>query len=977
MKVIKTEDFSSTMNLPKKTISVDGNLVKRQGYFLEKIRDNNKYKKAIKKNEEKAIKYKIANFPINISDNLDSTVVFNQILKDMYIRYELLSGNIVEDIITFIDKGVELKNKDIDDENVIKKDSKIDKKKINENIKAKQAATTKIVNTLKKQISEINKLGTLLDYNEYYNSTAEGNVEAIIIDKFLELYNKNKIYRSFRPIHYCTKCRETSDKSNIKYKKEELDNYYVLYNLKSDKEGILKDIDNINKVYFIASTIMPWTMISSEWIGVAKDIEYSLVQVLEKDEKKYFILASDMVEEFMSYNFYIKYVVVKTFDYEKLEKLDCYNPLNYNKTVRVIATNKNNIFVDKKNSSGVRIVSSGHTYLDYLIHKEVNKYKLKCVINPDGITNSLALVYNNMNYSEVNNKVIEFLKNNNFIFYSTKVKTAIPYCKKCNEKLVYRSVSEWYLKKDKKITEEQYKILISCMSSSDKYKNEEFKNQIDKINNNNEIVISDRKEIGIPIPVFYCAECGHEIVGEKINKIVGKIFREKGSDFWYKSTPEQILQGQVGCMNCGGSFLFKDDGSLNEIFKDLSIPFIANKDERYINLCIESKEKFYNKLNQLSFADCIDSTFEDLNKIMIHSVVDENMKNIENQINKSDLKLDTKNKKNNKNSKNKKYNITIAEEKDIKSDVAIKKVIESYGTDILRLWVISKSNDNVIKLNDQYMINTKKIYMKIRRTFKFLLSNLTDFNPTKNYINPNSRVDIDKLLYNKLINLSENIKKSYDSLNLKKVYDLLIKFSMNDLCNEYFETIKYRLYVLKQNDNQRRSTQSTLYDILMNFVVFFEPIIPFTLEEIWPYIWHSNDEETNNILLYRQNLEHSEVNVEEASKKWIRIYKLKNNVKPYLLNARKSNIIHDKIEATLNINVNNEEAKKFIEDNYEDIRATLGISKIVVNISDQQGFEITKTEGTQCRRCRQYSIYIGQNFKYTYLCPKCADILES
>ena len=107
-------------------------------------------------------------------------------------------------------------------------------------------------------------------------------------------------------------------------------------------------------------------MISSEWLAVAKDVEYSLVQVLHKDKKIYYIIASDMVEEFMMYKFFVKYVVVDTFSSDELSGLECINPLNYNKTVKIIQSSKRNIIIDKKNTSGIRIVSSGHTYLDYL-----------------------------------------------------------------------------------------------------------------------------------------------------------------------------------------------------------------------------------------------------------------------------------------------------------------------------------------------------------------------------------------------------------------------------------------------------------------------------------------------------------------------------------------------------------------------------------------------------------------------------------
>ena len=957
MKVIKTEEFSNTMNLPRKTISVDGNLIKNQEYFLDKIRDDNKYRKAYQKNIEKAKRYKFANFPVNVSDMLEPTVVFNQILKDIYIRYEFLNGNIVNDNITFVDRGVENSESNLNVDNV------------EENIKVKEIARSRVISNLKKQIHEVNMLGTLLNYNEHYNCTTDGNLELIIINKFLELYRKRKIYRSFRPIYWCTECRTSIGKDDVKSKKEMVDEHYILYNVKKDDEDILK-LPKLTNVYIIATTILPWSMISSEYIAIIKDGEYSIVQALENETKKYYIIEGSKVENVMKSHPDAKYVVIRNIKAAEVAKLQCVNPLNYRKNVSIICTSRKNIVLDDQNGTGIRIVSSGHSYLDYIIHKQSNQNGIKCVLNEDGTTNSLAFVYNNnLNYLDVNEKVIEFLQNNDFVYNTEKVKTAICYCKECGNKLIYRSITEWYLKKNEKITNELFEKLVSKMSSSDKYKTEEFKSQVEKINSFNEIVISDRKKVGIPIPVFVCAECNSEIVGDSINDIVIKTFKEKGSDFWYKSTPEQILKGQVECKKCGGKFLFKDNGSLNDFFKELSIPFILNSNEDTKSICIESKERFFNKLNEMSYADEVDKTFGSLDKLMVHDVVEEKMEN--------NSKTESEDEKTKKKSIFDLIRKTErkTEKLDVDNDIAIKNVIQKYGIDVLRLWVMSKSNDNDIRLNKQYMINTKKKYMNIRRTLKFLLSNLTDFNPTKNYINPEDRNDIDRILYVKLQQLNTLVEEQYKVLNFKKIYDALIKYSEKTLCDEYFETIKYRLYVLKKDEFARRSSQSTMYDILMSFVTLLQPIIPLTLEEIWPYIWHSNEEEASNILVFRREFKNKDIDINNELKKWNRIYKLKNEIKKYISKAKIDEVIKHKIEATVTINTSNEEYKQFILNNYEDIRGTLGVSQILVNICDEEKIEISKTEGTQCRRCRQYSIYIGQNFKYTYLCPKCADIL--
>ena len=298
-----------------------------------------------------------------------------------------------------------------------------------------------------------------------------------------------------------------------------------------------------------------------------------------------------------------------------------------------------------------------------------------------------------------------------------------------------------------------------------------------------------------------------------------------------------------------------------------------------------------------------------------------------------------------------------------------------YGTDILRLWALSKSQDKNIRLNKQFIINTNKDYKNIRRTFRYLLSNLADFNPTTSYIKVEDRVDLDKVFYDKLMSLDEVISNAYDMLEYKKVYDNLIKFCTKELCLKYFDIIKYRLYVLKQNDIKRRSTQSTMYDILIKLVFYFEPIIPFTLEEIWPYLWHSDETESKNILTFRDNVRKVNLNIDKEKEKWDRILKIREFVKKYLDKAIATRVVKNKLESQVRI-FTDKDTVDFIEENYNDILESLNVSRIFTNISNEKKVEVSKKDGVACARCRHVSIYIRKNLKYQYLCPNCVKILE-
>lgn len=964
MKIKGDKDYSEIMNLPKKTIPTDGNLPQRQEYFLEKIQDEAKYRQAIEKNKLSSKRYRITNIPIRVDNVLDTTVVLNKILKDIYIRFQVMSGNIVDDKIVFSDNGLEDNIQSSEEKDMNKK-----KSEIQSGLKERQEAKKRMANKINRQLIEINNLGTVINYGRHYKLMSDMEYENKIIYNFLELYKQGKLHRKMIPVHWCVKCKSALEQNEMVNDNLKVSNYYILYKVLREKDDIFEKYGNPEELYFIATTILPWTMTVSENIALAKEEKYSLIQVYENGAKKYFIVASDKVEEFMQYNFYIKYVVLDEFEASKLTKVVCSNPLNYTKKVKVIVAPKKLVYVDEKNTSGIRIVSSGATYLDYLIFKDYAVGHLRSGLDENGKTTPIALVYNNTFYKEVGEKIVKFLKDNSFIYYSNEVKTSIQKCKKCDEELIYRIIPEWYLVKENKISQEEIDKLISKVSANEKYKKEELIAQINKINQQEKVVVSNNKCIGLPVPVFYCAECNELIVNETTNKLISKLFQEKGIDAWYKETPEQILQGQVACPKCRCTFLFKDTGNLNEFFKYMSMDMVDD-DNSYKDVSIESRTNFYRKLKWLSFSDSFEKRIDDIYKIMVHSDVEENMKQA--PINILDINPDEIPKKSkNKNQKD----VSIGEDKEIKSEVAVKKIATKYGTDILRLWAISKANENSIKLNEHYIINTDKAYKNIRKTFKFLLSNLTDFNPLKNYVNVLDRQDLDIYMYGIAMKYNVQIYDAYNNLELKKVYDLLTKICKNELCAKYFEAIKYRLYVLKQDSKKRRSTQSTMYDILMYLVIFFAPILPFTLEEIWQYIWHKDASEEQNILVFRQPLVREEIDTTKETEKWDRIFRIINVARKQINKAKNDKIIKNSLEAMVTMNVKKEN-KEFIDKNFDDIYLSLNISELKVVESEEESVEVTKHEGVQCAMCHQYSIYIGRDLKYRYICPRCAEVME-
>lgn len=955
MKVISDKDFTKTLNLPTKNISVAVEGSKREGYFLEKIQDVKKYKAVIDRNiKNGGMKYKISEIPINIDDTLDSTLLINKIYKDVYIRHEVMLGNIVDHEVMFVstNESQESDKEDAKESTVEDKKSKLkllkkeDKNsKISNNqalIKLRQSNNLKLENEVRKQIQEINNLGTIMDYKKNNVTEFESKFRDNMLDIFLSLYESGKVKKELRPIHWCVKCAKSVNKKHLHFEKKDVTLEYIKYKVDTEN-GLFSKYKNLKNTYFIATTIFPWQMLSSSYIAVAKDVEYSLVEVKEDNVVYHYIIATDKVDLVMQLNFYVKYDKLVALKSEDLKKIICISPINPDKKIYVTDTKKEYIEVLANKGTGVNIVSAGNTYLDYLILKDVEmENKLLNVVDKKGKITTIDLNYANKPYTEAQEEITKKIEELNLMYSKENTKIKVPKCSTCNEDVIYRIISQWYIKKSDNDNELKENLLglIDRMCANNRYKSNEYCTVINKINNVKETIISDERVVGTPIPTFYCAACGKEILSKLSIDVIKKLLKVKGIEQWHKLTPEEILEGQVSC-ECGCGFFFKDESTLNDFFGVVSTVLSQSKQTEEEKLTpkitIESKQTFFEKLLAISFSNNIKEEIDIINTAMIHSSI-ENVK------------------------------------KD-KKEFDFKNAIEKYGTDILRLWAMSNSNKNVLRLNEQSIINTKFDYMAIRRTFKFLLSNLSDFNPLKDNISLVDRNDLDKVVYKNLGVLTKKLDENYKKIEFHEVYNTLVSYCKQDLCRDYFNTSKYNLYVLNKEDKKRRSVQSTFYDILMTLVVYLGPIIPFTLEEIWPFIWHKNNIEAENLLMYKYNKVKLEDEVKEECEKWKTIYYIRDRVRKNINNAKQKQVIKNDIEAKVIINTK-EKQKEFIDKNHEELKNSLNVSLIEVNIKEKPSIRIEKAPGTQCVRCKEYSVDIGMDFKYRYLCPKCSKILH-
>lgn len=948
MKINRQKNFDDTLNLPKDTIPSDAKLVKKQGYFLESLQDPKKYRDAQQKNANSKYLYNISQIPLDIKQRINPKDIVNEIFKDVLIRYECMQGNSTFHKIGFIY------------ENTLQDEEEISK---NGDVKNRVAFQKKLYDTVSDKIHRIRTLGTVVDYSKDNYSTISNEFSNKVIDKFYKMYNNGKIYFDEKPMHYCSNCGKYYDKTGVKYIKKKHINLYTMYRVKDDR-GVLSKYNNLRNTYVIATTINPWMVAVSDELVIEKNTTYSIVEVEQISSTQHYIIKKDNVSQVMQNAFFTKYIIKDEITSKDLEQFLLINPMDYTQCIQIISEDEIYVSPDKKNSTGIRVIVPEYSYLDYLIYKKQKKELKGAVINENGVIlrGNVRVVGKKIN--SVNEFIISYLRKGEFIFLGDYIALSLPVCEKCNVDTIYISKPAFYIKSNLKEAEEIKEKAIELLEKSTFTKKgfkEYVKRKILRLDTNQDVIISDYSMLGTLVPIYKCLGCNTYYINDDTVTLTKEFIKNKGITQLNVASAQDILKSKNICAKCGKDMIAKCDIVFNIFFRKLCIDILEriNTTKQKIDVLIQSRNDFVDRLKILMYDENGIEELNNIEKYILHSDVLEDTKIIAKPI-----FFD----------KNSKEDIANA----IKTEIGILDVSKKYGTDILRLWgVLSARNKNII-LNEQSIIKSNKIYKNLRRAIKFLLSNLQDFNPSIDYIEIENRTDLDKYMYIKLYDISSYVREEYEKCNFDVACKTLCSFVKEDLCIDYFNSIKYRLYILDKKDKIHLMTLSTLFDIFMQLVMYLEPIIPFTLEEAWQYAWHSSKEEEKNILMHRESITLSKLEKDDFSKKWNKIFKFARSTNKLINNAIAKKEVNNSQEVLLVLNVL-EEKKAFLEENIENLEKTLNVSKVEVNVVDdssKRGIVIKKAVGQKCARCRNITPDVGRDVRYVHICQNCVKILE-
>jgi len=301
-------------------------------------------------------------------------------------------------------------------------------------------------------------------------------------------------------------------------------------------------------------------------------------------------------------------------------------------------------------------------------------------------------------------------------------------------------------------------------------------------------------------------------------------------------------------------------------------------------------------------------------------------------------------------------------------------VMRKYGADILRLWVASSDYSEDVRLSDEILTRLADAYRKIRNTYKYLLSNLYDFDPATDSVGHKDMLEADRWILSRLSGLIKDSSKNYDAFAFHKIYRDIYGFCVYEVSSVYLDILKDRMYTFRSDSAGRRSGQTAMFELLNALLRIAAPLLPMTTDEAWGYLKLPKKSDSVHLEDWPED-RHDRWFDEALNKKWEALIRIREEVLKSLEEARSSGRIGSSLEARVIITAGSPADKKLLDDNAPMLRYLFIVSQAEVSGDiDPEGkirAAVEKAKGAKCQRCWNYSEGVGKDEKHPALCERC------
>ncbi|WP_020183871.1 isoleucine--tRNA ligase [Methylotenera sp. 1P/1] len=938
------KDTKYKLNLPETSFPMRGDLAKREPAWLAQWQAKKLYEK-IRTARKGAKKFILHDGPPYANGDIHIGHAVNKILKDIIVKSKTMSGFDAPYVPGWDCHGLPI-------ELVVEKahGKNIEPAKFRELCRAYAAEQ------VERQKKDFVRLGVLGDWDHPY-LTMDFKTEADIMRALGNIYQNGYLYQGSKPVHWCVDCGSALAEAEVEY--EDVNSPAIDVGFKvADTAALSKafGVEVTDDAFAVIWTTTPWTLPANQAVSVHPELTYDLVQT----SKGLLILVHELVEATLKrYGEENTQVLASTIG-ATLKGLLLQHPFD-NRQVPIITGDH----VTTEAGTGLVHTAAAHGNDDWLVMRaNFPNEKPRVLIGGDGKFFTSDLVefaeIRGLSRQEANKVILAKMQENGTLLASARLNHSFPHCWRHKTPLMQLATHQWFMSMDRPVEPTDPNNSYSMFHGIDTLRRR-ANNAVDAteffpswgrarleamIKNRPDWCVSRQRNWGVPMPLFVHKETGelHPQTPALLEKACLQV-EQQGVEAWFSLDGAAFLNANAP----ENADQYKKVTDTLDVWFDSGSTHAAVLKRRPelqfpADLYLEGSDQHRGWFQSSLLTGCAIDGRAPYHALLTHGFV---VDGAGHKMSKS------------------KGNV-----------VAPQKVMDTYGADILRLWVASTDYSGELTISDEILKRVADSYRKIRNTLRFLLANVADFDASTQSVSYEHLLEIDRYALGLLSELSNTCHGAYDVYELHRVAQALQHFCAEDLGAFYLDILKDRLYTNAENSHDRRAAQTVLLKITQVLAGLMAPILSYTAEEIWQTLTPNTEDfvvlhnwaDSQDVISATQHADYVVLKT-----KWDAIRALRAQAAKEIEVLRGAGQVGSSLQAELDFNVTatDFDALTSLGEDLRFVTITSAANVYKVATDAEQAILVKPSQHTKCERCWHYVADVGSHADHPTICGRC------